>query len=106
MDVKIRLFDELGADYFHVLQLAYLTPAEYRAIAPRIGAEGLEANGEAVPLVPENRDRIAAILGEVRAKARGAPTARQPDRFALPGSRRAPWKPSSPRRGSTVSSPW
>ena len=81
VEAQLRIFDELGADYFHVSQLAYLTPAEFRLIAPRISAAGIEAGGETVPLVPENRGRIAALIGEVRANARKtAPPPRQ-DRF-------------------------
>ncbi len=81
VDANIRLFDELGPAYFRVAQLAYLTPAEYRAIAARICAEGLEAGGETVPLAPENRDRIAAVISEVRARAKKAPPARKPAGF-------------------------
>jgi len=72
VDVSIRLFDELGPAYFHVAQLAHITPAEYREIAPRMSAEGLSANGETIPLLPENRDRIAAVIGEARAHSRKA----------------------------------
>ncbi len=81
VDTTIRLFDELGPAYFHVAQLAHITPAEYREIAPRIGAEGLDAGGETVPLLPENRGRIAAVIGEARAKARKAAPPRKPGGF-------------------------
>jgi len=81
VEANIRLFDELGPAYFHVAQLAYLTPAEYREIAPRIAADGLHAGGEAIPLVPENRDRIAAVIGEARARGRKAPRPPKPAGF-------------------------
>jgi hypothetical protein len=81
VEANIRLFDELGPAYFHVAQLAYLTPAEYREIAPRIAADGLHAGGEAIPLVPENRDRIAAVIGELRAKGKPAPRPPKPAGF-------------------------
>ncbi len=81
VDVSIRLFDELGAAYFHVAQLAHITPAEYREIAPRVSAEGISANGETIPLLPENRDRIAAAIGEVRGKSRKAQRAPKPGGF-------------------------
>jgi hypothetical protein len=83
VDTNIRLFDEFGPAYFHLAQLLHITPAEYRGIAPQIGAEGLSANGETIPLLPENRDRIAAIIGEVRAKREKAATQSEPDRFEL-----------------------
>ncbi|MGB9457620.1 MAG: hypothetical protein WCB12_16340 [Bryobacteraceae bacterium] len=81
VDLSIALFDELGPAYFHLAQLVHITPAEYRQIAPRIDAEGLDAGGEATPLVPENRARIAAIIGEVRHKARKAPPLPKPRGF-------------------------
>ncbi len=81
VEANIRLFDELGAAYFHVAQLAHITPAEYREIAPRIAADGLDAGGETIPLVPENRAAIAAVIGEVRRKARKAPHPPKPAGF-------------------------
>ena len=81
VDANIRLFDELGAAYFHVAQLAHITPGEYRAIAPRMSAEGISANGETIPLLPENRDRIAAVIGEARARGRKAPRPPKPAGF-------------------------
>lgn len=80
IDASIQLFDELGPAYFHVAQLAHITPARYREIAPRIGAEGIAVNGETIPLLPENRDRIAAALGEVRGKKK-APRPPKPGGF-------------------------
>ena len=80
VDAHIRLLDELGAGYFHLAQLVRVTPAEYRQIASRIGADGLAAGAESVPLIPENRDRIAAIVAEVRVKPKKAPPPK-PDRF-------------------------
>ncbi len=73
VDANIRLFDELGPAYFHVAQLAHITPAEYREIAPRMSAEGLSANGETIPLLPENRAAVAAAIGEVRGKKKTRP---------------------------------
>jgi hypothetical protein len=70
VDVSIRLFDEFGPAYFHVAQLARITPGEYRQIEPQVSAEGLTAHGETIPLLPENRDLIAAAIGEVRARTR------------------------------------
>ncbi|MFY9724715.1 MAG: hypothetical protein WB579_02970 [Bryobacteraceae bacterium] len=81
VEANIRLFDELGPAYFHVAQLAHITPAQYRQIAPRIDAEGLEAGGETIPLVPANRDRLVAVIGEVRHKARKAGPAPKPRGF-------------------------
>jgi hypothetical protein len=77
VDSSIRLFDELGPAYFHVAQLAHITPAEYREIAPRMSAEGLSTNGETIPLLPENRAAVAAVIGEVRASGRKAPRIRK-----------------------------
>jgi hypothetical protein len=81
VDLSIRLFDEFGPAYFHVAQLAHITPGEYRQIEPRVSAEGLTAHGETIPLLPENRDRIAAALGEVRARIRKAARPSKPHGF-------------------------
>ena len=83
VDAKIRLFDELGPAYFHVAQLAHITPGEYRRIEPRVSAEGLTAHGETIPLLPENRDRIAAAIGEVRARVRKAARTPKPHGFEV-----------------------
>lgn len=80
VDLSIRLFEELGAAYFHVAQLAHITPAEYREIAPQVSEEGLSANGETIPLLPENRERIAAVIGEMR-RQKKPPRAREPGGF-------------------------
>ena len=81
IDLSIRLFDELGPSYFHVAQLAHITPAEYREIAPRMSAEGISANGDTIPLLPENRAAIAAVIGEVRGKSRKARRPGKPNGF-------------------------
>jgi len=81
VNARIRLFDELGPAYFHVAQLAHITPAEYREIAPRMSAEGISANGETIPLLPENRAAVAAVIGEVRAASQKTPRRDKPRGF-------------------------
>jgi hypothetical protein len=46
-----------------------------------MSAEGISANGETIPLLPENRDRIAAVIGEARARGRKAPRPPKPAGF-------------------------
>jgi hypothetical protein len=83
VDANIRLFDEFGPAYFHVAQLAHITPGEYRRIEPRVSAEGLTAHGETIPLLPENRALIAAAVGEVRTRVRKAARPPKPHGFEV-----------------------
>jgi hypothetical protein len=64
----IRYLEEFGPDYFELSQLTRVTPAQYRAIAPAIRDKKLHVDGEAIALLPENSDRIAAALAELRAE--------------------------------------
>jgi hypothetical protein len=62
----IRYLEEFGGDYFELSQLTRVTPMQYRAIAPAIRDQKLHVEGEAIALIPENSDRIAAALAELR----------------------------------------
>src|SRR5215472_14745022 len=46
VDGDLRLLDELGPVYFHLLQLIRVTPDEFRAIAAHVSEEGVSVNGE------------------------------------------------------------
>ena len=62
----IRYLEELGPDYFELAQLKRVTPEQFRAIAPAVREKNIHVNGEAIALVPENSDRIAAAVAELR----------------------------------------
>jgi hypothetical protein len=68
----IRLLDEFGPQYFEVAQLTRISPKTYRAIAPAIRDQSLHHNGEAIALIPENAEKVAAAVAELRKKETAA----------------------------------
>jgi hypothetical protein len=62
----IHLLEEFGPSYFDVSQLTRISAATYRAIAPSIDDQGLHHNGEAIALIPENAEKVAAAVAELR----------------------------------------
>ena len=54
--------------FFRFAEVMPITPATYRLIAGAVSDEGLECNGERIPLARENRDRVAAAVTAMRAK--------------------------------------
>jgi hypothetical protein len=49
-----------------------IAPDKYKAIAPAVSEQGIEINGEVVPLTPENAPRIRKAVESVRAELRRA----------------------------------
>jgi hypothetical protein len=72
----IRILEELGPSYFEVAQLARISPATYRAIAPAVHDQALHHNGEAIALIPENAEKVAAAVADLRKSS--APSAPPP----------------------------
>jgi hypothetical protein len=62
----IRNLEEFGPNYFVLAQLTQVSPTTYRAIAPSIHDEKLHHNGEAIALIPENADKVAAAVADLR----------------------------------------
>ena len=71
----IRYLEEFGPDYFELAQLTRVTPEQYRAIAPSVREKSIHVQGEAIALIPENSDRIAAAVAELRQAQSTAPEA-------------------------------
>ena len=69
----IRWLDELGPDYFELAQLTRITPKQFRAIAPAVRGNKIHVNGEVVALIPENSEKVAAALEELRRAAAPEP---------------------------------
>jgi hypothetical protein len=69
----IRYLDEFGPAYFEVAQFTRISPATYRAIAPSIRDQSLHHNGEAIALIPENAEKVAAAVAELRKTAAPPP---------------------------------
>ena len=62
----IRHLDEFGPMYFEVAQLTRISPETYRAIAPSIRDQALHHNGDAIALIPENAEKVAAAVADLR----------------------------------------
>jgi hypothetical protein len=62
----IGLFNEFGPQYFEVAQLTRISPETYRALSPSIRDGALHTEGEAIALIPENAERVAAAVAELR----------------------------------------
>jgi hypothetical protein len=62
----IGLLEKYGVEYFHIAQITRISSSDYRMIAPAVSPEGIAANGEIIPLTPENSDRIAAAVDSLR----------------------------------------
>jgi hypothetical protein len=77
----IRYLDEFGPTYFDVAQLTRISPEAYRAIAPSIRDQALHHNGDAIALIPENAEKVAAAVAELRKSV--APPASAPKASGL-----------------------
>ncbi|PWU08922.1 MAG: hypothetical protein C5B51_07040 [Terriglobia bacterium] len=65
----IHYLEEFGPDYFHLTQFTRITPEMYRVIAPQMKPEGIEFDGEIIPLTPQNAHRVTAAVSELRRRA-------------------------------------
>lgn len=83
----IRNLEEFGPSYFDVAQFTRISPEAYRAIAPSIRDQALHHNGEAIALIPENAEKVATAVTDMRktipVKKKAAPPA--------PSMPRDPW---------------
>jgi len=80
----IHYLEEFGPEFFHLTELTRMSPEAYRAIAAQVKPEGLEFNGEVIPLVPQNAQRVSEAVTELRRRAASRKTPAQPaeDAFA------------------------
>ena len=65
VDREIGYLVEFGPEFFHVRQMAHITPREYRAIACHITKEGVHLNSTTVALLPENSQEVTAAVAEL-----------------------------------------
>ena len=65
----IRYLDEFGPAYFDLAHLTGISPAEYRAIAPAVKDHAIHHGSEVIALAPENAQKLAAAVAELRAAA-------------------------------------
>src|ERR1035438_562751 len=73
---QIHYLEEFGGNYFRFAEVMPISAGTYRLIAGAVSDQGLECNGERIPLVRENRAKVAAALTAIRAKAESRSTGR------------------------------
>jgi len=73
IDTSIRHLEEFGPAFFHLAQLTRITADDYRAIAGHVSEAGVTLNGEVIALLPENCERVADAVGQLRAAAEAPP---------------------------------
>lgn len=76
-DRTIRLWEEFGASYFELTQLTRVSPETFRLIGPAIQDGALHYQGEAIQLNPENAQKVAAVVAELRSAFPKRPAAPQ-----------------------------
>ena len=79
-DRLIKRLDEFGEPYFQLSGIARISPESYRLLAPAVTPEGIEVDGESIPLTPENAPRIRKAVEALRAElSRARHAAPDPD---------------------------
>jgi hypothetical protein len=71
-DRLIQRLEQFGKPYFDLMEIAPISADKYRAIAPAVSDQGIEIDGEAVALTPENAPRIRKAVESVRDELRRA----------------------------------
>ena len=71
-DRIVEQLDELGEIFYHIRELAPMSPETFRNIADKVDGETIEIDGIKVPLTPENAPRIRTAINELRANLRDA----------------------------------
>lgn len=69
-DHVIQLFEEFGPEFFDLTQMTRIPPEAYRAIAPSVKDGHIQWQGEAIALLPENSEKVAAAVAGLREAAR------------------------------------
>ena len=69
----IRYLDEFGPAYFELAQLTGITVEAYRAIAPAVKDDALHFEGQAIALLPENAEKLAAAVKSLRTQPAHGP---------------------------------
>jgi len=81
VDREIAYLQEFGPEFFHVRQMAHITPLQYRAIAAHVNVEGVHLNGTTVPLLPENSRQVAEAVGQLLNQIESKEPKRSPAKF-------------------------
>ena len=68
-DRLINHLEEFGANYFRLSEVIHISAETYRLIAGAVSEDGLEVDGQKIPLTRENRKRVLAAVEKMRGKA-------------------------------------
>ena len=98
----IRRFDEFGHAYFDVSRMVRISPESYRAIAPAVKDNAIEFEGERIPLVPENSQRVHAAVQALRVAAGTAKPKRQKAKELKEPEKPAPAAGPNPNRVNEI----
>jgi hypothetical protein len=71
-DRLIQRLEEFGEPYFQLAGITSISADSFRLIAPAVSEEGLEFDGEIIPITAENANRIRAAVHTLRARLRRA----------------------------------
>jgi len=74
----IHHLEEFGPEFFHLTQLTRMSPEAYRAIAAQVKPEGIEFDGEVIPLAPQNAQRVSEAVTELRKRVESRKRPAQP----------------------------
>jgi len=69
VDSEIRYLLKYGPQYFELAKITRIPRDAYRAIADHVTSNGVELDGEVIPLVTENSQRLAAAVAALRRRA-------------------------------------
>jgi hypothetical protein len=83
-DHLIQLLEEFGPEFFEVTQLTRIPPEAYRAIAPSVRDGHIHWRSEAIALLPENSEKVAAAVAGLRDAARAEASPTEPKETAAP----------------------
>jgi hypothetical protein len=73
-DHLIGRYDEFGANYFKLSEIARISPEVYRQIEPQVEGETIEIGGRKLAFTPENAPAIRQAVNQLRADLRTAQT--------------------------------
>ncbi len=72
-DRVIGQLEEFGPEFFELAQLTRIPPEAYRAIASSVKDGRIHWQGEAIALIPENSEKVAAAVAALREAAKPSP---------------------------------
>ena len=77
-DHLIQQYDQFGDAFFHLSEIARVSPKTFQQIAGHVDADSLEIDGEKLPLIPENAVKIRAAIQSLRNQVRRPPAPPRP----------------------------